>query len=148
MDIQFTNDTDSILRITDKALREAYMYDNSNIVVSYLYANEGIYMVDVQSMFNALLVDSEETIYILKSPDDFILIDGEEVAFPDVLDVIDVSDLTPYVTDATEDEIRKYVSDYELNFKRININETAQNMLADGYDLRDIATDAEEIGLI
>lgn len=149
MSVEFIDDSTTILRITDKALREAYR-DNENYVLSYIYVHDGLYAVDVDKMVNAVIVNSQgkDALYILVSSEDFALVDGEEIDFLQLFDVIDITDVEDYIRDASPEEIYRYVSEYELSSRNVDINAIALDMLQDGYTFSDIANDARDIGLI
>lgn len=102
----------------------------------------GYKALDTKSMYGSYIDDKD--LYICVTDGELINVNGEEVEPEYAMEEYYPEDLAEYIQDATDDVIKKHITEYEILL--IDIDELAVDLLNDGHtfqELYEAATDLD-----
>lgn len=111
-------------------------FDNTDdIWIKYALVLYGLNGLDIEHMYGSETIG--DTLYICDTDGEDIEVDGNLVNPETALSDYTTDQLEAYIQDPTDDDIKRLISDYELNIP--SLNEVAIEMLQDNIDIETIA---------
>lgn len=124
---------------------ERYYHNSDNCIIEYLIHSQGLEAFDLDSMYGSAIID--DMLYVCVTDGDYIAVgDDLEVNPEEALETYDLEDLQSYIRPITNAIIRRYVSQYEMEFP--DIDDLALEMLEKDYSFTQIVKAAIELELI
>lgn len=137
-----TNGT-TFYRLTDDDIQN-YHKDNYNLITTYIRYNYGVGAFDLEKMYGSALIDGD--LYICVTDGNYIYVNGEPTDPETALEDFDLDDLSEYIEPATDEIISRYATEYE--FKPIDIDEIALELMRAGHHFTEIVKDAYDLDLL
>lgn len=122
-----------------------YYSNSDNSIMQYLSESQGFNLIDIDQLYGSEIIDN--VLYLCVT-------DGYDITVGDAADIdpekalsqFDLDELSEYIKPATDTEIGKYLTPYELMFP--DIDNIAQSMFEDDYTFTDILKAAQELDLV
>lgn len=134
-----------IYRITGKQLTDYYA-DDPNVVMRTIVDELGFDAFDTDNMWGSYYDAGEDTFYYCRTDGQPITVNGEEIEPEYALEEYSPEELSEYIQDATDTEIKNYFSTYEL--ANIDLNDIAYTIITDGYPFTSMIEDMNKLDLL
>ena len=130
-----------------------------NTVIDSLNDNDGnLWLIYALQKYGWNALDTDHNFYGSKLIDDIFYLcvtDGHEIEINDeiydpeyLLEEFDIEAMSQYIQDANDEIIHRYVTPYEMNFKVIDIDQIAIDLLNDDYSFIDIVEGAHDADIL
>lgn len=139
----------TIYEVTEQMLKDFYA-DDDNIVTQFIIDDYGFDAFDLSRMYGSKLIG--DTLYICVTDGVEILIDtpdGEIEEDPEqLLDIYDIDYLESLIEPATDEILKRYVSYYDFDISKIDLDYVAKELIDAGHHFKQIVEDAKDIDLL
>lgn len=125
--------------------------NNSNsseyLFISAAYEIYGLGIFNEALFYGSLF--ERDTIYLLDTDGKDVYMGNEEYDPEELLEKFDIEDLQNFIRDVNDDDVMKrYFTEYEVNWAKIDIEYVAISLLNEGKSLQDVVQSAQECGLL
>lgn len=122
-------------KITEDQLKKFYE-DDKNIALRYIVESKGFDAFNTDEMYGSYYSPSEDAFYYCETDGHYISVNGNDEVDPEsAMEDYSIEDLYEYIEDGTDDEIRKYFSEYEL--ADIDADDVGTSLVEDGYTFKE-----------
>lgn len=116
-----------------------------NIFIVHELETRGWAAVDTENhLFGSAIIDDK--LYICNTDCQDIMVNGDMVNPETALEDCHIDDLVEYIKPATDKIVNMYLTDYEVPIR--DIDESAIELLSQGYNFIDLAKAADDMGLL
>lgn len=124
--------------------------NNSNsseyLFISAAYEIYGLRIFN-QDVFYGSLFEGD-TVYLLDTDGKDVYISNEDYDPEELLEKFDIEDLQNFIRDVDNDVMKRYFTEYEVDWSKIDIEDVAISLLNEGKSLQDVVQSAQECGLL
>ncbi len=127
--------------VTLEQIIDTYSKPDNNVWIMQSFIESGWDAIDYDNnLFGSQIID--DVLYICVTDGRDIIIDDENVDPEEALELYDIDDLGEYIQPASDQVIKKYITEYELNMP--DFDKWAPSMISSKYDFTKLVDDYME----